>query len=237
MKASNLFFNSAVTVYGRKYEEVLRGRFDKASLEKLEDEYEVVYDDFDCLAIKLTLKPSPICGFKENVGIETGGWLEVDKNNSTISFGDKIKKEDIIVICLKQVGGGSKKSFKLTDEESDKMTPFNLVGIPHFEVVKEDSLTDEELTSEGFSYTVKYSPMGIAELVIASDKYGMVNYPLWGELKDSFSDGESLDITNYKVCMITRKYKATALATQEYIKKNSRQKDPLTRVGIYLSLK
>ena len=228
MKASNLFFNSAVTVYGRKYEEVLRGRFDKASLEKLEDEYEVVYDDFDCLAIKLTLKPTPICGFKETIC-----WLEVDKNNSTISFGDKIKKEDIIVICFKQVGEGNKKSFKLTDEESDKMTPFNLVGIPHFEVAKEEFVTD----LEGYSYTVKYSPMGIAEIVVASDKYGMVNYPLWGELKDSFSDGESLDITNYNVCMITRKYKATSLATQEYIKKNLRQRDPLTRVGIYLSLK
>lgn len=228
MKASNLFFNSAVTVYGRKYEEVLRGRFDKASLEKLEDEYEVVYDDFDCLAIKLTLKPSPVCGFKETIC-----WLEVDKSNSTISFGDKIKKEDIIVICFKQVGEGNKKSFKLTDEESDKMTPFNLVGIPHFEVAKEEFVTD----LEGYSFTVKYSPMGIAEIVVASDKYGMVNYPLWGELKDSFSDGEVLDITNYNVCMITRKYKATSLATQEYIKKNLRQRDPLTRVGIYLSLK
>lgn len=232
MKASNLFFNSAVTVYGRKYEEVCRGKFNKISLDKLEDEYEVEYDDFGCLAIKLTLKPSPICGFKETVC-----WLEVDKNNNTISLGDRIKKEDIIVICFKQVGEGNKKSFKLTDEESDKMIPFDLTGIPHFEVFKEQPLTDEELTSEGLSYTVRYSPMGIAELVVASDKYGMVNYPLWGELKDSFSDGESLDITNYNVCMITRKYKATSLATQEYIKKNSRQRDPLTRVGIYLSLK
>lgn len=74
MKATSIFFNSGVTVYGRKYEEVSRGKFNKAALEKLEDEYEVEYDDFGCLAIKLTMKPTPVCGFKETIS-----WLEVDK--------------------------------------------------------------------------------------------------------------------------------------------------------------
>ena len=233
MKASSIFFNGGVTVYGRKYEEISRGKFTQSSLEKLEDEYEVEYDDFGSLAIKLTLKPTPICGFRETVC-----WLEVDKNNNTISLGDKIKKEDIIVITFKQIGEGNKKSFKLTDEEGDKMIPLVLDVLPHYEVVKEQPLTDEELTSEGFDYSVRYSPMGIAELVIASDRLGKVNYPIYGDLRDTFSDGETLDITKYNVCMIIRKYHALPFVIQELVKRNTnKQKDPLTRPGIYLSLK
>lgn len=118
------------------------------------------------------------------------------------------------------------------------MIPYILDIIPHWEVASEQPLTNEELTSEGLEYTVRYSPWGIAELVIASDRLGKVNYPLYGELKDTFSDGESLDITNYNVCMITRKYHALQLAMQEFIKKNAgKQRDPLTRYGIHLSLK
>lgn len=233
MKASSIFFNSGVTVYGRKYEEISRGKFIQSSLEKLEDEYEVEYDGFGVPSIHLTLKPTPICGFRETVC-----WLEVDKNNNTIGIGDKIKKEDIIVITFKQIGEGNKKSFKLTDEESEKMVPLVLSVLPHYEVVKEQPLTEEELTSEGFDYSVKYSPMGISELVIASDRLGKVNYPIYGDLRDTFSDGDTLDITKYNVCMITRKYCGLPSAIQELVNKNTnRQKDPLTRCGIYLSLK
>lgn len=238
MKAINaLFFNGQKQIYGRQYEEICRGKFDDASLEKLNDEFEVEYDEFNKLAIRITLKPSPITGF-----VETLCFLEVERDDDFFTLGTKVRKEDIIVLTIREKSpeirnSNPKTSYKLTHRESDNMVPMRLNCIPHWEVTKEQVFTDTELLEDGLKYSTRISPAGVPEVVVSS-MYGNVSYQIYGDLRDTFGELDSLDVTKYNVALITRKYCALPNKLIEF-KKKSTQKvgDPFTRMGIYLSLK
>ena len=234
MRASQALFAVGQPVYGVKYEVVCKGRFNQAALDKLNDEFEVIYDDYGKLAIKLTLKPCSITGY-----VETVCFLEVERDNNSIQLGDVIKKEDIIVVALRKIGADKKSPCinKLTDNAENITIPMSLNGLPHWEVVKEQPFTEEELTCEGLQYSTRISPMGIAELVITSETKGYVTYPIYGDLRDTFGEGE-IDITKYNVCLITRKYFALPTQIVEFKRKNAGKRgDCLTSTGIHLSLK
>ena len=236
MKASTALYITGQPVNNVKYEAVFKGKFDPASLDKLNDEFIVDYDDFGKLAIKLTLKPCPITGYEETVC-----YLEIERDNNSIQLGDTIKKEDIVVVALKKIGAEYRNSapiFKLTDNQENAKIPVSIKDIPHWEVTKEQPFTDEELTCDGLQYSTRISPMGIAEIVITSETKGFVTYPIYGDLRDTFGEGEVLDITKYNVCLLTRKYFALPSQIVEFKKKNANKKgDCLTRMGVYLSLK